>query len=543
MTRRAKIWWGVLFAIVLLVAAVIIYANHLVSSFADKQLRKQIDKSPNVILTYDDLSVRLFTGIISLDNIECQLLPTDSLLRDKYGQRINVKQIDIRGINWFTIRKKQLDIHDIRIVEPHAEIYIPPKQIEKDLAEVDSTQRKAAFLSQISVGKIKLISGDVSLTRLDNKFSMLAEGIDLGLYDLEYNITDKSYSYNDSVYYLTLTNLNMITSDGLMALKTGKFQTEDAGELYVENLHAYNTCKREQLAKAKGKVPVAWIDAHVKSLTTSKVNLFRQALAKSVDLEKITVKGDKIQLYRDMQYPPKKPYPMPQEAIMQIPIPVNVGTMSLDMPTMAIALTTDGQHVGKMSMSNIRLTATGFTNSKGKTLKAHALCNVGGGKAEINLNLINDRASTFTFNCKGTNMDASQMNDFIHPFSGASIACDIKTLNISSKGNKSNGNGKFCMTYDNLRVHITKEDAPIKRLAQNAGVINVFAPSILIPRNPRPNTTQPFECEVEFKRNTKKNFAAYLMAPLMEGSIHTVLPESFFYTVKKKMQQAEANRK
>ena len=540
MTKKKHIiLWSVLAVVALLIIVAVLYADKIVTSIADGELRKALNKNENIQVDYSDLRVRLMAGSISAKDITCRIVAKEQPLKDTIAQQISVGYIDVHGINWFRLRKKQLDIHNISVRSPRAEIILPPKQKNRIGATADTAEVKKSnitnYISSIEVDKVKISGGAVNLKKLENKFALQADSLDLKINDLQYDLAEKNFTYNDSVYSVALRNFSLTSSDGLFAVAVGSAKTEDAGKVKVKKLHLNNTCKKENLAKAKGKVPVTWVDAEIAELTTSDVNLIRQAVNKSVDIEKIDIFGKKVQLYRDTQYPPKKPYKMLQEAITNIPIPVHIGEVKLALTNFAAGLTRDGNHVGKLALSDVHLNADDFSNASGNVLKTHLNGNLSGTKADIHLNLKNDKACTFTYAFEAKDLKGSAFDDFLHPISGATLSANIHSVNIQTQGDKNLNVGTFCMLYDSLHAHINKEDAPIERLAKNAGVINFFAPAIIHKSNPRSPNAQPYVAPINNPRNPQKNFMAYIMSPFMDGIMHTVLPEGIYQSIKKNM--------
>ncbi|MBR1565062.1 MAG: hypothetical protein IJ650_06930 [Paludibacteraceae bacterium] len=551
MTKKQHIiLWSVLGGVAILLSVIISSADVIVTKIADRQLRNVLSKTDKVEVTYDKLHVLLMSGTVGLDNVTCRIPMQDSLTGVKAEQLIKIEDVDIRGINWFRLRKKQLKILSVRLKSPEAQLVLPPKELKK---KKDTTQPADSSVQRlpdspahqftVSIDRVRVKNASVSLTRLGDKFALHADSITVKANDLSYDVATKQLAYNDSVYSLSLGNFSMLSADGLFELLIKELDTKDAGKINIEGLRAHNTCKPAALSKAKGKLAVTWVDASIMKLTTSSVNVIRQARNKSVNIDSIAITGKRVEIYRDTQFPPKTPYGMPQEGIMKIPMPVEVGTIKVSLPQFDVALTRDGNHVGKLTLDHLHLNAASFNNKQGNTLKAHLTGKLGEGGADMNLTLRNDKACTFTFNFLGKDVSTEQLNSFVHPISGASISANIHSVEIKTKGDKQFNKGTFCMLYDELTAHITKEDAPIERLAKNAGVINFFAPAIIQKQNPRSHNHEPFTPEINIARDPQKNFASYLMSPFMDGVMHTVFPDYIYQSIMKSISQKKAQEK
>ena len=548
MTKKGKIFlWSTLGALVLAIVVAIVCANSLLTRVANRQLRKQLALYDNLTLSYDQLRIRLLEGNIAVSGLDAQMLLVDSLRHDTLKQHIAADCIEVKGINWLRLRKRQLSLRAIEINSPSALLILPspakqasPKTTPADLPALTDTviANRLQLLSAISIDKLNLTNGSISLSNAADQLTFSTDSLCLSCRDLNFNIADSTFCLNDSVYELNLSNIRLLTPDGLTRLTLGRLTANGQDGFCASRLRALNTCPREQLARRQGKVPVTWIDTQIEQVSSSKFNPLRQLSRRSIDIDTISVKGQSVQLYRDTQYPPKEPYPMPQEAILNIPIPVRVAHLLLTMPKAAIAVTDDGTHVGNMQVSDIRAQAQGFSNKPGSTLNADASCSLAGGKAVANLTLTNDHPCSFTFSCKSSDMKAQHMNDFIQPFSGASARGNIHSLTLHTKGDAKTSESHFCMIYDSLTAHIDENNAPIAALAKAAGVINFFAPAIMQHSNPRHKGSTPFVCKSTATRNTREDFAMYLLAePLIDGMMHTLLPDGIYNIVSNTMKQ------
>ena len=546
--KRKIIIWSVLCTVVVLLVVAVLCANGIVSSIADRKLRQQLADNDRLTLTYDRLQVRLMEGYVSADNIYCSLAPVDTLLSDSLGQTFAADKLEVRGINWFKLRKKQLLIGHINVESPQVKLQFADKSkknnnIKPSTEETDTTAldgKQEVFFELVRVHKISLSDGSVGIKKLTDKFSFSTDSVNIQVRDLCYDFVDSAFTYNDSVYELSLRNLNLTTADGLVNLKLAQLSNKDAGPLTLRSLRARNTCPKEQLANRQGKIPVTWFDAQIDKLLTSDVNLVRQIVRKDVNVEKVSVYGHSVQIYRDMQYPPKVPYPMPQEEIMNIPLPVHVGALDVHLPRFNISVTNDGSHVGNMHIDNISVSAQNFSNSKNNTMAVAIKSRLTGGDLNARLTLRNDKNCSFAFNFSARDLRPSQLEDFLVPIAGTSAHCRIHSLDISSQGGSVMSKSNFCMVYDSMAVNI-HQDAPIEKLAKSAGLINFFAPAVVYKSNPRPNTVEPFACETQNTRDPWQNFAMYLMSPLMDGMLHTVLPEGIYRMIEKGMKKKASN--
>ena len=205
MTKKKHIiLWSVLAVVAILITIAVLYADKIVTSVADAELHKALNKNQYIQVDYSDLRVRLVAGSISAKDITCRIVAKEQPLKDTIAQQISVEYIDVHGINWLNLRKKQLDIHNITLKSPQAEIILPPKQKNKVAATTDTADVKKSsisnYISSVEVHKVKISGGTVSLKRLENKFALRTDSVTLKFNDLRYDIAQKEFTYNDSVY-------------------------------------------------------------------------------------------------------------------------------------------------------------------------------------------------------------------------------------------------------------------------------------------------------------------------------------------------------
>ena len=307
MTKKQYIiLWSVLGGVAILLSVIISSADVIVTKIADRQLRNILSKTDKVEVTYDKLHVLLMSGTVGFDNVTCRIPIQDSLTGVNAEQQIRIEDVDIRGINWFRLRKKQLKILSVRLKSPEAQLVLPPKELKK---KKDTTQPADSSVHQftdspahqftVNIDRVRVKNASVSLTRLGDKFALHADSITVKANDLSYDVASRQFAYNDSVYSLSLGNFGMLTADGLFELLIKELDTKDAGKINIEGLRAHNTCKPAALSKAKGKVAVTWVDASIMKLTTSSVNVIRQVRNKSVNIDSIAITGKRVEIYRD----------------------------------------------------------------------------------------------------------------------------------------------------------------------------------------------------------------------------------------------------
>lgn len=539
MTKKQRwILISVLAGVALAVAISVGGLDVLVTKAVDRRLQAALRDNDKYNVTYRYMAVMLLSHTVELRDVTFSIPPADTITGTEAPVQVHVKHVAFIQYNLLKLLKeRQLHIYKVLVDEPEITINLP-------MVKFTDTIPENIPLKGIDVAHVKVKGGSLHLSHTDNPMRLAVDGINLSLQDICYDLPAATLTYNDSIYRLTLANLDFTTDDGLFRINLGSLQTEDAGAIVAKNLHCYHTISKTALADKLGKVPATWADADITTIQTSPVNIIRQALAKQIDINSINVVGKKVHIFRDVRYAPKKPCPTPQDVILAMKLPVCVHTMQVTLPQLDIELRTQNIGKGLLTVRKAKGKLTNVTNKRGEKLhaKIHAeLSN--GGVGDVTMNMKMDKAGHFDFAADCKNISGSSFNQFLHPLFGLEASITVNSLTTNYSGDKRHAEGTFCMTYDDIQVHVFKEDTPYQLMAQNAGAINAFAPVVLQRRNPRIIGQQPQSYRVSKNRDPMKNYADYLMGPLLDGVLKTMLPGYLVKTIDKKTSGTQTNKK
>ena len=533
-------------AVVLAIAAAIWYADNIVTSIADGKIKEQLSKDSLRRISYDKLEVRLMQGAVNMYGINvCQ---SDSVApTNKYpGMWISAESVELSGINWFSLKKKKLDIHSIEVNSLTFRQTLPKNQPKKPTTQTDTakiTAKITDYISRVEIDKFILNGANIKYRDLSSKLSLTTDSLSVQLHDLAYNLTDSTFTIDDEHYMLHVGKTDLTAADGLMALALNSLTTQDAGRLVLTGLHAYNTVPKEKLADLKGKIPVTWVDARLKKIESSPINIITLIKNKNVDIEQIVVQGDNVHLCRDIRYKAKEPYTMPQQDLLAVTIPLSIKTIKVSVPHLETNMTTDGEHYGVIPIQKINATINNICNKPDNELKSRFACELFGGKADMYLSYFNDKDYSFILGGSLTDVRGEALEPFSRPMLGATLQCRLHELKMDIKGNSIKSAGKLCMQYDSLQVHILKDESPLRMLAKNAGLINTFAPIVIQKSNPRAKGKEPVEYEVSATRDCYNNIIGYFSQNIVDGVMHTVLGNMVYDMVKDSRDKNKKSKK
>lgn len=537
--KRSWILFSILAGIVLLVIVGFVCSDAIVTKTVNSKLQEKLQANERFTIGYRHLAVLLGSRTIELKNVVFCTANTDSLGNGEPGLQLHIERVVLRHVSLRRlIKDKHLHIGRIIIDEPDIVVNLPLDRKEKtDSAKVN------APLTGIDVEKIKIKDGSLRLRNTGNRMQLSLDDLQLTAHDIGYDITNASLAYNDSLYHIALENLDFTSADGLLRTQMKSLETKDAGAVVAEQLHCFNTVRKTSLADRKGKIPATWFDISLNRITTSPVNLIRQARAKEIAIDNITVDGKKALLYRDVRYPAKKPFPMPQDKLLAMKMPLKINTVQLTIPQFDIEMCTRDIGSGHLQLKQVRGTLANITNRTGDNLTAKIKTALShGGEGDITLTMKMDKEAHFNVVAGFKDVQGESFNQFLHPLFGAEAFFTINSLKTDYKGDRKRADGTFCMTYDDIQVKVFKEETPYSLIAKNAETINLLAPTVLQRRNPRMQGKEPQSYEVGKERDEMKNFTVYLMGPVLDGVLKTVLPGSIVRGIGKKADKKAAQQ-
>ena len=495
MGRKSKIlvWLAVIVGVVAVLGLLCHrYADRVLTGIAEHYLKKELAKTDSLKLSYSNLSFRLATGKLKVKNVVFSYLP-----------------MNIEG------SCKSVELGPLKPLRAWRE-----KQVDLDYLNI----------------------GSLKLKRKDKRMNLSVQDMDLSFFDISYNLEDKKLTYCDSLYSLSAFGISYISKDSLYRLDVDSLKTENAGGLFLKGIHGRNTTGKKHHAVAKGKVPVTWSDLKVKALHTSSINLVRTILQKSISIDSLFIEADRLNTYRDSRYSPKKAFPMPQESISKIPLPLHIGTVDMRVTYFDMEVKRPEGSAGLLALHDMGLRISNLSNQAENTAIFHLTPRLGKGRGEITIHLKNDRHSSFSIKASAHNINLSDLGSLTGPLFGVSAKGEIQSIRTAFKGNSASAEGDFCMLYDNLDLEIDSKKTPVEFLAKHGKLIDFLKGGLIHRQNPRKHKNEPFTCKVGAKRDPMKNFGSYMVSTLLDGVEQTVLDKLAYKLSQKKKAKGKKER-
>ncbi len=534
--------WIVAASVVTVVAVAIFllvsYASKMLSSVVKDRLQAQ-SESMNGTFTYGDLDVNLWRASVYVTDLDYKLDTTGIKPNGIAGYEISIRKAEFVFLRyWSYLLKKKLDINRVVLHDIASDMTIydmPPKQNEeapKDTlagGTIAVSQKLLEFVAAINVDRVAINNASFKLKSITSKLDLSVDSLFLDVENLGYDFSSNKLHYNDSVYVCSLRNLYFVQPDGKYTLTVKSFDTKNAEEIKISNIHHVCNVPKEELAVVNGKVPAVWSDVSIKSLKTSKVNIVRSVVEGYVKLDSVNIAGGYASIYKDDTYPPVKVQRPFQPLLAKVTIPLDVRTVNVALDRFSYTQKSNGFPASSLGMNSLNLYMHRISNIDRRDMVALMSTSLdgGGGFMTLNLRLLKDEQSTWRCRVFIENSKMSAFNPFIEKLSGANVSGNLKRLEGYFTGDTLNAKGEFVMEYDNLDAKILKGKSPIPQLNKYANTINGIIKLMLPRSNPSKLDQAPKAFKVDAKRNLYKPYFVYILSPMFCGIEETMLQGLF----------------
>ena len=525
MKKGSKIALIVLAVFVAILTAAFVCADIIVSRIVQQEVAKSMEAAPGCEAHCGDIHIRLFSGTVSVYDLYFAYKGEPIHAKDTVapGIKIAVERVDVGRIFYSALLKRRVLVSDLRIKEPEVELWLDEKHPETCFPQMhdEHVDTVNLWMESAKLLDFTIKEADLRLHSVRTKLDLDIEDCTIELHDLAY---DSVFHYCDSVYSLELEKAIVMIPDGSMRIQTEDLKHKDQGEFRLGETRIANTMPRKRLGEMV-KEPVTWMDMQLESVTLSPLNPIRKALAKDLNLESIQVKVKKMDIFRDERFAPKKPFGMPQEALMAVPMKFKVGSVDASIQKIDIEYASTNINCGKLQLKDIKANVANISNAKNATMRVKGSCPVEEGKATAEMTMTMNKACDFTTKLHCANVDGAFLNSFIRPLVGISFKLQIDTLDTEYAGNSEKATGTFRLLYHGLEVKVHKEDdIPYKIVTRNADSFTTIANTLIPKSNPTAVDIHPRAYQVEWTRDVWKPFPLYMFGPCIDGAKETMLP-------------------
>lgn len=532
MKRPVKITLWVVGSIVAICLIAIISVDIWASRMANSAIQRSLAKTEDIelVMRVGDIHIGLLTGMIDVEDF---YMASDtgtfdtSKRRKKAGMEVYVPHVTIEMINYYELlRHRHLQMFGITVRNPHAVVWMDEKHPEAcvPVFPKDTSINIADMLKSVDIGRVRVLSASAELKSVRTSLHTKADNLTAQAYDLEYELDDKHFGYNDSEYELSVGSLYLKFPDGSKELNANDLRTEDAGPIMLGETRLRDLVSSKQMAK-KVQDQVTWIDLTVNHLRTCAINPIHKALDKDWTLDSLYVDVRRMHAIREAEYKPKSPFPVPQEILMKIPAKFEVKSVHADVRTIDVELTMTGNHYGKLQLKDITAHLSNVTNKKNAVWTNSISAPMGDGHIEATLAMHMNKHGQFDCELYGENFDLGVLNPFIRPLVGLTFDSHVDKLETCFSGDDKASKGEFLMMYHGLEVGFHQEEEVSVEAIQKFGkTIEGFANNLIPKSNPTVVDIEPRRYEVEWKRDEWKPYPLYIFGPCIDGTVKTMLP-------------------
>lgn len=554
MRKSVKISLIVVGSIVAALIIAIVSTDIWVSRVANNAIQRSLSgiQDSELVVRVGDIHVGLLTGMVDITDI---YLATDTgtfdanAKRKRPGLQVQVPHLTFELINYYDLlRKHEINLFGITVHHPQAMCWFDERHPELCLPQLpkDTTLHQNAneWLKGIDINRVRVLGASAQLVSVCTPLRTAVDSLSVQVEDINYSLADSLFSYSDSTYSLHLGHFYLRTPDGLSEVDMRDLDQEDAGELTIGRTRYRNIVSSRKLAD-KNNEPTTWLDLTVRRVCTSPLNPIRKAMAQDWTLDSLYVDVQRLHVIRDKRHAPKRPFPMPQEAILQIPAPFAVHNVHALARAIDVELQSTDDNIGKMHLESIHAQLKNITNKKNATWKCHVSAPFGKDghvKAAMDLHIARD--GKFDIDIEGSDIELGQLNSFLRPLVGITCESHVDRLQTHYSGDNNVANGEFLLMYHGLDVRVHKEDnIPYKAIQQNAGFIQSAANNLIPKSNPTAVDPAPRRYYVTWKRDPWNEFPLFAFGPCIDGVLKTMLPGLNVHNQVRDAQPAKKSKK
>ena len=488
MKKSTKITLWVVGVLVGLIIVCVFCADVWVSRYAEKRVRAELEKAQLPYeIDFNHIHVLLMTGCV-----------------------------DVTDITFAAGRKslKEAGLDTVYVQIPHLQV-------------LNFRYGKLLRDKEVAVRAVDVRKMTAKLKVTKTKMYVEADSLSVHVTDLSYNLKDSTFGYNDSVYSLSLERVLLKVPESYMAIEAQNIETSNGGEVKLGKTRIWNNVGKRQLGNIM-KEPTTWIDLKLKSVELAPINPFRTDFSKGLHMPKVTLRGESLEALRDVRFPPKHPYPMPQEVLMQLKFPIQVDALDAQLKAINVEVLCTDKNMGTLSIKDLQANVRDFSNKRGSTAKMKVSGKLGTGTIGGDINLHMNKTSDFDAFLHGKGIDTKETHSLIRPLAAIELNCMIDSMKIKFKGDNKAINGDMLLAYHGLNGKVySQDDIPFKIISKNAGALEYFVNHLIPKSNPRAGVKEPMAYKVQYARKEMEPFPLYMCMPLIMGCVETFLPGFF----------------
>lgn len=570
--KPLKIAGIIIFSIILLVLAVLLYLNEKADDIAENYLKNRFEKSSlsqAYHLEYSDIDIHLFTGDLIIKNVA--LFPDSSIfsapdsVRKNFPVLINaaVPRIIIRGFDpEISLEIEQIKLESLKIKNPEIILIDYLSKTEKKrlqrlhVTKKQNTQDTAGSnLKRIDFGTLALLDGSFRFREFDKqKPKLLVEKINLTFDSISFDPEHPEKTLFEKKFNHGIVEFNDLTypfPDGFYIAELGKFSWDPIKEMILlNNVKLIPQYLPREFGKKFGR-QTDRMDLKTREIQIHQPDLEKFVNSKAIDIRLIRIEHANLWIYRDKNITlDTTRYPkLPHQAIGDLETYLNIPKVELvNSEVLYEELAPGADEAGVVPIEKFYGSIYNVSNDKNLIKKKGPMkWDLQGSFFKGDLNVTVDfpadlNKSYFTFKGQMGAMDMTNFNSITVQNEKVKIEeGNIIGMEFNAEALEDFSDGEMTMIYDNLKLSLLKDkdEKGLDKMGLVSGLANVVIKS----SNLKDSGDKPRASEIFFERDKNKSIFNYMAKSLIAGIKSTIIP-AFNMTREKyeKKQKREERR-
>ncbi len=541
--KALKITGIVVGSLILLHGAISLVVNYLLHERIEQRLVEQVQVLYGKTIRYGKINISPLSRTVSIDDLYFNSTASDSLLADSLGFEVAVDRVRVLKVDFIDLLiHKDVVIRSIVIQHPQMSLNLSEKLFQAPPSSISASEEMISYVARLNVDNVRIEDAAVYWRMLDSHLRFEVDDIDLAVDNLDFDFATQTASYNDSTYFVSLSGIRVLTPDSLTYLSVGQLESKDAGPIVIKNFHEHTTVGYRELAN-RSHLPETWTAIDVPQVETSPINIIAQILSQKVTIDTLKANVKSLKVFEDLRYPNIDPYPMPQQVLMAVEVPLKVRYINASVDTLHYTLATTDIHDGSLDIVNIKARIKNFGNRNRDEFRVLGSASfIGGGRADLQVTMKMSKACDWSIKLSGKGLKGSAFNGFLRPLFGLGVNLDIDEVKAEYTGDKDKAAGDFKMLYHGLEILTYPGESAYDIINKNAKAIATLGNSLIPKSNPTllPGSKgnlpseRPREYNVKAERDPMKKVPVYMLSPVFDGLKKTMLPGLYIQKKRKK---------
>ena len=531
----------ILAIIAVILVALILTTNQILSNLMKKELTGLLNKDPNSLydIRFEDIRVNLFRSSVNVLNVTVS--PTDSsyavLHEGKVNKLVHLRLPEFRIMNIHILkflRAKTIDIGEVDLTGFSVDYLInrnaPQPENKKSLALHSIFSEK---FQGASIGKVKLNAKTLRFFHVDQQDSSFIE-ID----SVRVTIQGVALTPETTERPIPLDFKDIRISTGHFSLSSMKYYSIATTDVYldvvestlvVDGFRLIPRYSKEEYNKAIS-YNNDWFSISTKTIRVAHLDFEELEFNKLIDIKSLSIEGADIDIYRDKRLPdaPFKYKPLLAGLIGRIPIEMNIDTVRIEGTRLRYQEQTDASdQPGTVFFEPLKVTVQHVTNSPDLLAQDPTMVVdfhgriMGTSDLDARLNIdLTSKHEDFTIRGSLQPVPGTAFNLMVEHLLPVKIeSADISRTAFSFTANDDISHGELILEYDNLQVEVLKGRDQDKKSRLISFVANGLIHDKNIPDHHKYRTGT-----IRFERRKDKAIVNFLWNSCKTGIISIVAP-------------------